>query len=389
MKKLITVFVLMFTVLSASANSYAFLADDDARQAVYGALDKAIPALKSAPFGNRTIAILPMKAGHSILAGRLKNMLVQSGFVCVEGKEDPMWDEILKEIEWDERKDDILDPATVVKFGKLKAAHILMQCEIRVIHRNSERIYAEIELRATDIATKRVIWGGTFANRFYFSKKVRGITGLDVELCELLRKNFKKAHKSLTAPVTAAKFNNIKTVTVVPLSGDIDSYITGLAKAMVTRTNLMPQDPHIPSLAEVRTAARDGLFNSDAILYGSVRALHKTDPTQYTQGKKVVTAWEVIAEIEISIEEAKTGNILWSEPVLVKETLTSERDMTPEELKNYREGKFNTIPDEIKEDIGDNWKSYLKVIGIIIGAVILLIAAVSVIKAFISYNSVR
>ena len=130
MKKLITVFVLMFTVLSASANSYAFLADDDARQAVYGALDKAIPALKSAPFGNRTIAILPMKAGHSILAGRLKNMLVQSGFVCVEGKEDPMWDEILKEIEWDERKDDILDPATVVKFGKLKAAHILMQCEI-------------------------------------------------------------------------------------------------------------------------------------------------------------------------------------------------------------------------------------------------------------------
>ena len=125
MKKIITLMILAFAVFTAVANNGNFLANDDARQALYGALDKAENSLRSAPFGKAPVAILPLKAGHSVLAGRLKNMLVKCGFVCVEGKEDPMWDEILKEIEWDERKSDILDSRTIVKFGRLKSAKIL------------------------------------------------------------------------------------------------------------------------------------------------------------------------------------------------------------------------------------------------------------------------
>ena len=69
----------------------------------------------------RSIAILPTQKEYYLLSGRLKSMLNKAGFTCIDGKDDPMLDEILKEIEWSERKSDIIDPSTAVKFGKLKA----------------------------------------------------------------------------------------------------------------------------------------------------------------------------------------------------------------------------------------------------------------------------
>ena len=389
MKKIITFLLSIFTVFSAMANSNNFLADDNIRQAVYGALDNATESLKNAPFGKAPIAILPLKTGHSVLAGRLKNILVKNGFVCVEGKEDPMWDEIMKEIEWDERKNDILDPKTIVKFGKLKAAKILFQCEIRVIDKNADRIYAEIELRATDIATKQILWGGTFANRYYIGKNVQGIISLDDELRQTLKKSFTEAKKSLTTPQVAGKLNNIKNITIVPLNGDIDSYMTQLATAMLTQTHLMPQNPHIPSLMQIRFTARDGLLKSDAILYGAIRALHKTKPETTRSGKKMVTKHNIVAEIQLFIEDVKTGNILWGETITVKEPVVSERDLTAEELKQYRQKKIDAIPGDITEDVADNWKSYLKIIGIIIGGIAILLCIVIAIKAFFSFNNIR
>lgn len=388
MKKIITLLVSVFTVFAVAANENRFLANDDARQALYGALDNAAESLKSAPFGKKAIAILPLK-NNSLLVGRLKNLLVQSGFVCVEGKEDPMWHEILKEIEWDERKSDILDSQTVVKFGKLKAAKILFQCEVRVIDKNADRIYAEIELRATDIATKQILWGGTFANRYYIGKNVQGIISLDDELRMILKKGFAEAKKSLTAPQVAAKLNHTKTITVVPLNGDIDSYMTNLATVMLTQTHLMPQNPAIPSLMQIRSTARDGLLKCDAVFYGAIRALHKTASTTRQSGKKIITTQNVVAEIQLFIEDAKNGNILWGETITVKEPIISERNLTAEELKQYRQEKIDAIPDNITEDVADNWKSYLKIIGIIIGVIVALLLIFTAIKAFFSFNNVR
>lgn len=387
MKKFLTTVVALALALPVMANN--ILNNDDVRQALYGALKQAEPALRSANFGKATIAILPMKAGHSILAGRLKNMITSAGFVCVEGKEDPMWDEILKEIAWDERKDDILDPATVVKFGKLKAANILMQCSIRVIDPSPTRVYAEIELHATDIATKQHIWGGSFAYRFYIGKDVQGEVRLDANLLNLLQKGFDDAKNSMRSAPYAGKLKNIKTVTVVPLTGDINGFLTQMATGMLTQTDFHPQNPRIPSMTQIRATARDGLLRSDAVFYGSVRDLHVTTPEESQVGKKIQISYNVSVNIQLAIEDVKNGNILWSKTVILDDTITSEREMTPEERKVYVDGKVDGIRDEIAEDFADNWKSYVKLAGIIIGAIILLIAAVIGIKAFVSYNNVR
>ena len=365
-------------------------AADAVQQALEGAFAQAENALKTAPFGKKSIAILPFAGDRTALfAGKLKNILTRAGFVCVEGKEDPMWDEILKEIAWSERKDDILDPATLVKFGKLKGAQILLYGKVRELNKNAERIYIELELHATDIATKQHIWGGNFAYRFYLGKDVQGIISLDHELRMLLKKNFETAKKSMLAPELASRLNSIKSVAVVPLAGDIDNYITGLAIEMLTQTKHLPKNPKIPSLSQVKACTRNGQLKADAVFYGAVRDMRKSDITEKREGKKIIAEYTIHADIQLFLEDSKNGVILWSKTVTLAEKFSNDREMSAAELKKARSEKINAIPENIQEDVVDNWKSYLKIIGIIAGVIVLLVLVVLGIKAVVSYNTVR
>lgn len=386
MKKLFILAILSTFILSASANTAHLLADDEARQALYGALDQFSAALQTAPFGKAPIALLPLKAGNALLNGRVKSILVKAGFVCIEGKSDPVFNEILKEIEWGERKSDILDPATITKFGKLKAAKLLLLCDIRVLTRNPHRIYAEIEIRAVSIATGKVVWGDTFTATHYTVPGAAGLVHLTKEQYKAIEKGFEKARLSLE---TSPKLAGIKTISVVPISGDSNSYITNFAMQMLTRTQYTPQSPKIPSMSLIRSAARDGVFDSDAVLYGSVRAFYMTKPVTEQRGKRIITRYDVVADIHLFIEDIKKSSVLWGENIRVQETISSERAMNSAELKKYRKAKLDALPDDITEDIADNWKSYLKTFGIIAGVLIALALAVFGLKVFFSYNNVR
>lgn len=367
------------------------IADDDMRQAFYGAAEQAKAALKTAPFGHKNIAILPIHGDYnSLLMGRLKNMLTECGFSCVEGKEDPMWNEIIKEIAWDERKEDILDAETIVKFGKLKAAQILLYGKVCVYDQNEERIYMEIELHATDINTKQHIWGGNFAYRFYKGNDIRGIISLDTELRLLLKKNFEEAKNSLQTPVFAEKLKNINTITVIPLAGDIDQYMTGLAIEMLAQTKHSPKNPQIPSLSQIRAFARDGYVQSDAVFYGAIRDLHQDQIEESeTPDKKVISSYNVYADIQLFAEDVKTGVILWSKTITLKEKVSKERPMTKEEIERVRTNKVEDIPGAVQEDIIDNWKFYAMLLGGFVCFILMLLTFVFVVKAFISYNNVR
>lgn len=378
MKKLLTLLlaVAAFPLFAAGLN------DEGVRQAVYGALDQAKIALKTAPFGNKTVAILPFPGDKSgLFTGKLKNQLTELGFTCVEGKEDPMWNEIIKEIAWDERKDDILDPATLVKFSKLKAAQILLYGKVVTIDRNDERVYVEIELHATDIATKQHIWGGTFAARIYKGRDIQGIISLDNDLRALLKKNFAAAKESLQSPECAGKLDKVQSATVIPLAGDIDEYMTGLAIEMLTATKHMPKRPTIPSLSQLRAFARSEQVPADAAFYGAVRDLRKTVPAVKAVDEKTMReTYTVSADIQLFLEDLKTGIILWSKTITISEDISSDRDMTRDERKAARKEKREDIGNSFEDALINNWWKYL--LGIV-GIVILLFLGMFV-KAYLN-----
>ncbi len=365
------------------------LSDDNVRQAVSEALGQAQNALKSAPFGKQTVAILPFpgdSAGYFV--GKLKNQLTALGFTCIEGKEDPMWDEIIREVTWDQHKDDILDSTTLVKFGQLKAAQILLYGKVIAVDKSANRTFAEIELHATDLKTKQHIWGGTFAARVYEDgKDVQGIIALDTNLRMLLKKNFEAAKESLTRPESAAKLDNVKSVEVLPLAGDIDEYMTGLAIEMLTETTHLPKRTKNLSPAQLRDEAKaDPSSFGDAVLYGAVRGLCRTKGTSTTSDRKNMQETSMIlADVQLFIEDLKSGNILWSKTVTVSEPVTEERPMTAEEReqaqKEFREG----VGDSALDTLLGNW--HLILLGI--AGFVVLCFVCAFIKTYLTHRIVR
>lgn len=383
MKRILAV-ILSLLLIPLFAQS---LSDDDVRQAISETLLQAQTAMKSAPFGSKTVAVLPFPGDTSgYFTGKLKNLLTSLGFTCIEGKEDPMWDEIIKEIAWDERKDDILDADTLVKFSKLKAAQILLYGKVLAVDRNSERIYVEIELHATDLATKQHIWGGAFASRLYKGKDIQGIISLDNNLRMLLKKNFEAARESLVSPEFASKLNDVKSVAVLPLAGDIDEYMTGLAVEMLTATRHLPKRPQIPSLSQLRVEAKTDPAIADAVFYGAVRDLHRAKTETKTIDYKTLRETSTIcADIQLFLEDLKSGSILWSKTITLSETISEERTMSEEERAQARK--------EFREDVGDSfvdtlvrhWKMILLVV---IGFVVLCFLG-AFLKAYLSNRVIR
>lgn len=338
MKKWITVLSIFLLGVTLGANNLGGIADDDFRQALYKAIDSAAPSLKAAKFGKRSIAVLPMKGDKmNLLPERLRNMLTQMGFVCVVGKEETeTLNRIYSEIANSERKDDIMDPATVVKFGKLKNTQLLFSCRILTLSQDSNRIFVELDMNVMEIATGKRVWGGTFACRHYSGKDVRGIVTMDTTLRTLLKKHLASLKTSLTSAGANAKLAKIKNIVVIPVSGDIDRYITGMVIESLSETHFLPEYTDIQTVSQFRYAVKDGSAKTKTVLYGAVRDLHVTNPAKSiaADGKHFALSQQINGEIQLFIEDAGTGTILWSKNINFSEQQT-EMQVIPSDPQKY------------------------------------------------------
>ena len=148
---------------AARAHGEGTLRDDGYRKAERGAAEAAKAALATAPIAeNAPVAILPIHGDDDgRVAELLKIALTDAGKTCVQTEGDPMWDEVLKMLEWHERKMDRLDPATVDLISRktLNAAKVLLTGTIEPMESRKGRPLAELRLHATEVATALHIWG--------------------------------------------------------------------------------------------------------------------------------------------------------------------------------------------------------------------------------------
>ena len=206
----------------------------------------------------------------------------------------------------------------------------------------------------------------------------------------LLKKSFGAARESLLSSETEGKLGSVKNAIVIPLAGDIDGYMTGLAIEALTETPHQPKRPQIPSLSLLRTFAKAGAGPGDAVFYGAVRDLRRTEPKKEVRpGKRIRSTYDIHADIQLFLEDLKSGSILWSKTITLKESVSGERPMTADEVAEFRRAKIDAAPAAIKEDLIDNWKHYLAVAGGVIGVLVLILAIIIGIKAFVSYHDVR
>lgn len=301
---------------------FALRADSriDVRQALQAAVEEAGESLsQSVTDRGNTISVLPIAGDQDrYVEGLLKNVVTASGLTYVEGREDPFWDAVMAEVEWDERKEDMLDPTTIDKFGKLKSTQWLLYGNVREARDTGRMIYVELELHLSSIETKEHIWGDLVAQRYYREEGVTGIINLDTELRNTLRKMLSEATASLQA---SARLQSIGRVAIAPVAGDIDGYIRSLSEDMLSGTSLTPVRLTANTLGEIRQNLRDNPVGADAILTGAVRDLSRT--LDATQPLKEI--YEINAEVQLRIESIADGSVLWSDTFAVTTTDVEEQ----------------------------------------------------------------
>jgi hypothetical protein len=279
----------------------------------------SIAAAEKIPAG-KPVAILPLAGdGSGLAAGLLKNALTDAGRTCVEGKEDPMWDEILKEIEWDERKDDILDPATLDKFGKLKSAQYLLYGAVRRLAATERHVLVELELHVSCIATKEHVWGGSFVRRHYApGADPKGSVDIPSEVRTALVDGIRaKISESLAK---SARIGAVKRVAILPVAGDVDQYAAGLLRDVLSSSSVAPVNLDVTTRAEARFALREGPGKADAIAYGALRDLESRLVETKADGEKIYSAH---MELQLWIENGATREILWSDTVQFSKEFSS------------------------------------------------------------------
>lgn len=280
------------------------------REALQASADDVQASLQQAGVLTREpISVLPIANDQdAYLEGLLKNAVTGAGLNYVEGRNDPVWNEIMSEVEWDERKADMLDDATLSTFGRLQSTQLLLYGVIRQATSSNRMTYVEIELHLTSIATKQHLWGDLFTRRFYPAETVQGITNINPEIRRILQNAIDGEQSNIN---NSPKLKAINRVAMIPLAGDQDSYITGLVENLISSTHLNPVRTGAMTLGQLRQNLRDEAGVADALLYGAVRDLSR-QLKEKTPNKVV---YEIDAEVQLRIEEARTGAILWSRTV--------------------------------------------------------------------------
>jgi len=304
----------MLAVLAAAYLRADIMASELASLAMKDAVAEAqssIAASTAIPAG-KAVAILPIAGDdEGAAAGLLKTALANAGKTCVEGKEDPMWGEILKEIEWDERKEDILDAATLDKFGKLKSAQYLMYGCVRRLGVSKRYVLFELELHVSCIATKQHVWGGSFVRRHTAPlADPKGAIDVpsDVRVALVDGIRAKVADSLAKSPNLGA----VKRVAMLPIAGDVDQYVEGLFRDVLSSSSVTPVNLDVKTRAEARFALREGPGKADAIAYGALRDIEAKLVEEKPTGEKTYSA---LMELQLWIEKGATRDILWSDTI--------------------------------------------------------------------------
>lgn len=314
---------------------------EDMRQALKGAVDKAQASLSASGLDkNLALSVFFIEGDSAGYAEtRVRDAVMQAGLKYVVPNDDDnrLLQKIYTEMAFDERKEGMVNPKTVEKINgaSLTSTQALIFGNIWTVVDNDRYTLVELSLGIYSVKTKEFLWAGSFDCRYYKPGKAPeiGLVDLPVTLREILQNSIStKLADSIKAQ---PKLASVATVAILPLVGDetaavsgdgslkappanakgsivIDGYITHIVVDALSRTSLMPKNVDLQTRQEARRALRDSPKVADTMLFGAVRGLD----LHCIKGKFGKQGYEAIVELQLSIEEAGTQNVLWSDTIL-------------------------------------------------------------------------
>ena len=162
MKSSIKVFLITVAVLVSG--SFAFgqqaLIDRAASKAATKTINDMTASSQTA--GIKRIAFLGLKGDKSYYSSLFRGALAKSsGRFTFYNRNEKLWDRLVQEIEFGERREDIIRKESIQKFGKIEGVQALMYGTVLGAEINSDgNAEFRVSLLLVEVETGRFIWGG-------------------------------------------------------------------------------------------------------------------------------------------------------------------------------------------------------------------------------------
>ena len=282
--------------------------DDDEREAIAHAMEEVVAALKgSKGLDGKAVSILPVRNDSGdVVYSYLKNAVVSAGKRCVEHKDDPMWNEVVAEMVFDDRNGGLLDEKTLVRFGSLKATDVLLYGTLRSCTKTGNRVLVELDLHATDVATKEVVWNIDVFKRWYTTGTDVAEKGLsDIPQPVRARLADTVRAKLVDSLKAEKKLKAVQSIVLTPLTGDDDLYCSHILRDAITKSGFLVGN-------DMDRSTFQGAKPTDTVAYGEVRRLDFGEAVGFLD---LFRDYQLDLDLQSAISQNEGRSILWSDTI--------------------------------------------------------------------------
>jgi len=322
-----------------SASLFASTATD---YALEEAAFKAVAELNKRNFNIRRIAFLGLadknKSRTQIFRGGLNRVSGNYEFYVRNERE---WDVLISEIEFSDRRGDIMDQRTLQRFGDIKGVDALLYGSVLEMSEKDGKAIARVALTLAKPTTGELIWNGNVEGEYSLAVPVK----VSQELLDLARKCGKNVKDSLLEELD--KLPKAK-VFVLPFAGEKSMELSDIIISEINISNsklsfyskpMMGMEKRFVQSLATEMAGAD--VKLDMRQLGLImKQLEQVYDLEKTDGGSVISSNAVLAylsgvvkiaddngvAVTLYLRDLKDNRLLWSKTVTAK-NLNSDRNL--------------------------------------------------------------
>jgi len=167
MRKLKTAWMVVALALLAVAGGIRPARADDAemmRRAIDKAVARISTELDATEFSIKSIAVVPLRGDTDggYVTDQIRSAVTSSPYAAFT-RDDETWDTLLAEIGWGDKRGDVMDAATIQKFGSINGVETILYGVVwdKSFSDSGARAHTRIGVRLAVVETGQEIWAAT------------------------------------------------------------------------------------------------------------------------------------------------------------------------------------------------------------------------------------
>lgn len=273
----------------------------------------------------KNIAVLPILGDEDGYATSVLKSAVTRTSYDLFTRSDETWQKLVAEIEWGERRKDIMAAETIKKFGRIEGVDAILFGKVwdRTVDEQTRQARFKINVSLGEVETGRIVWSsGPVSADAAVKKPAPEPLGPQAPAAtredEVLQRATDDAVTQIRESLAKADFPGVKNVAVLPLADDVDGYATSAVKSAVTETPYSVVTRNDETWRKLLSEIERGVKQEDVMDPTTVQKFGQIQGVDAILYGKVwdskMNMWSVRGQMKLSLflADVETGKVLWS-----------------------------------------------------------------------------